>query len=66
MIFFTLLKLGHLVRVDENGLPVTFEARGLNENQLYEFWVSATTSIGEGEPTAVVSQATNTRGNSLM
>lgn len=50
-----------MVRVDENGKPVTFEARGLSENQMYEFWVSASTSIGEGEPTAVVSQSTNTR-----
>lgn len=51
----------HLVRVDENGRPVTYEARGLSENQKYEFWVTASTSIGEGEPTAVVSQTTNTR-----
>ncbi|KAM8702920.1 hypothetical protein ACLKA7_005290 [Drosophila subpalustris] len=51
----------HLVRVDEHGYPVTFEARSLAENQMYEFWVSASTSVGEGEPTSVVAQATNTR-----
>ncbi|KAH8408036.1 hypothetical protein KR222_011729 [Zaprionus bogoriensis] len=51
----------HMVRVDEYGYPVTFEARSLAENQMYEFWVSASTSVGEGEPTSVVSQATNTR-----
>ncbi|XP_055715988.1 cell adhesion molecule Dscam2 isoform X2 [Phlebotomus papatasi] len=51
----------HLVRVDENGNPMTFEARNLHENQMYEFWVSATTGSGEGEPTAVIAQATNTR-----
>ncbi|XP_023034507.1 Down syndrome cell adhesion molecule-like protein Dscam2 isoform X1 [Drosophila willistoni] len=51
----------HMVRVDENGYPVTFEARSLAENQMYEFWVSASTSVGEGEPTSVVAQATNTR-----
>lgn len=51
-----------MVRVDENGYPVTYEARGLAENQMYEFWVSASTSVGEGEPTSVVAQATNTRG----
>ncbi|XP_039965640.1 Down syndrome cell adhesion molecule-like protein Dscam2 isoform X1 [Bactrocera tryoni] len=51
----------HMVRVDENGYPVTYEARGLAENQMYEFWVSASTSVGEGEPTSVVAQTTNTR-----
>lgn len=51
-----------MVRVDESGYPVTYEARGLAENQMYEFWVSASTSVGEGEPTSVVAQATNTRG----
>lgn len=52
----------HMVRVDEHGNPASFEARGMIENQMYEFWVSATTSMGEGEPTAVVAQSTNTRG----
>ncbi|XP_059217414.1 cell adhesion molecule Dscam2 [Stomoxys calcitrans] len=51
----------HMVRVDESGYPVTHEARSLAENQMYEFWVSASTSVGEGEPTSVVAQATNTR-----
>lgn len=51
-----------MVRVDEDGYPVTFESRSLAENQMYEFWVSASTSVGEGEPTSVVAQATNTRG----
>ncbi|XP_032577970.1 Down syndrome cell adhesion molecule-like protein Dscam2 [Drosophila sechellia] len=51
----------HMVRVDENGYPVTFESRSLAENQMYEFWVSASTSVGEGEPTSVIAQATNTR-----
>lgn len=51
----------NLVRVDENGNPTRYEARGLLENRTYEFWVSASTSVGEGEPTAVVSQSTNTK-----
>jgi hypothetical protein len=38
-----------MVRVDENGLPRTFEARNLVENQKYDFWVTASTAIGEGE-----------------
>lgn len=65
IIFFVVVCVtGFVIRVDEYGNPVTFEARNLNENQIYEFWVSASTSIGEGEPTAVVAQTTNTRGNS--
>ena len=51
----------HLVRVDDDGNPTRFEARSLLENQTYEFWVSASTSIGEGEPTTVASQTTNTK-----
>lgn len=51
----------NIVRVDEYGYPVTFEARNLLENQKYEFWVTASTSIGEGEPTSLAQQTTNTR-----
>ncbi|XP_044257604.1 Down syndrome cell adhesion molecule-like protein Dscam2 isoform X1 [Tribolium madens] len=47
-----------------NGLM--YEVRNLVEHQLYEFWVSATTSIGEGEPTAIVAQATNSRAPSRI
>lgn len=38
------------------------EIRGLGENKLYEFWVSAATGSGEGEPTAIIAQGTNARG----
>ncbi|XP_043491862.1 Down syndrome cell adhesion molecule-like protein Dscam2 isoform X4 [Polistes fuscatus] len=40
---------------------LTMELRGLAERQLYEFWVSATTGLGEGEATTIVTQTTNTR-----
>ncbi|XP_044594739.1 Down syndrome cell adhesion molecule-like protein Dscam2 [Cotesia glomerata] len=40
---------------------LTIELRGLTESQLYEFWVSATTGLGEGEPTTIVTQTTNSR-----
>ncbi|EFN83957.1 Down syndrome cell adhesion molecule, partial [Harpegnathos saltator] len=40
---------------------LTMELRDLVERQLYEFWVSATTSVGEGEQTIIVTQTTNTR-----
>lgn len=52
----------HMVRVDEEGNPTSFEARGMNEHQMYEFWVSASTSVGEGEPTAVVAHAIKSKG----
>lgn len=51
----------HMVRVDENGNPRLYESRGLVENQTYDYWVTASTSIGEGEPTSVVSQTTTTK-----
>jgi len=38
-----------MVRVDENGFPCTFEARNLLENKKYDFWVTASTSVGEGK-----------------
>ncbi|KOX68634.1 Down syndrome cell adhesion molecule-like protein Dscam2 [Melipona quadrifasciata] len=40
---------------------LTMELRGLVESQLYEFWVSATTGLGEGESTTIVTQTTNTK-----
>lgn len=43
-----------------------YEVRNLVEHQLYEFWVTATTSIGEGESTAIVGQATNSRAPSRI
>lgn len=38
-----------------------FEVRGLSENNKYDFWVTAATAKGEGDPTQVVSQTTNPR-----
>ncbi|XP_066587504.1 cell adhesion molecule Dscam1 isoform X2 [Prorops nasuta] len=40
---------------------LTMELRGLAERQSYEFWVTATTGLGEGEKTTIVTQTTNTR-----
>uniref|UniRef100_A0A1S4GPA3 Uncharacterized protein n=1 Tax=Anopheles gambiae TaxID=7165 RepID=A0A1S4GPA3_ANOGA len=51
----------NIVRVDETGRPSMFEVRGLSENNKYDFWVTASTAKGEGDPTMVVSQTTNTR-----
>lgn len=57
----------HSVRVDPgfDGVvqeEMSYEVRGLAEDGKYEFWVSATTGVGEGEPTSIVAQSTNTRG----
>ncbi|CAH0727689.1 unnamed protein product, partial [Brenthis ino] len=38
-----------------------FQVRNLMENQLYEFWASATTGSGEGESTLVVGQGPSSR-----
>lgn len=56
------------VRVEETvySYGLFFEVRSLTEHQLYEFWVSATTSVGEGEPTAIAAQATNSRAPSRI
>lgn len=38
------------------------EVRGLQEPQVYEFWVTAATASGEGEMSAVVARKPNARG----
>lgn len=55
-----------MVYADENGRPTTFEARSLIENQKYEFWVSASTSVGEGEPTQMITQTPTTRAQARI
>ncbi|CAK1540390.1 unnamed protein product [Leptosia nina] len=42
-------------------IELMFQVRNLMENQLYEFWVSATTGSGEGESTLVVGQGPSAR-----
>lgn len=39
-----------------------YEVKNLAEHQFYEFWVSATTGSGEGEPTTITAQSANVRG----
>uniref|UniRef100_T1IIC3 Down syndrome cell adhesion molecule n=1 Tax=Strigamia maritima TaxID=126957 RepID=T1IIC3_STRMM len=40
---------------------LSFEARGLKENSRYEFWVTASTVIGEGESTRVIIESPKSR-----
>ncbi|XP_023236901.1 Down syndrome cell adhesion molecule-like protein Dscam2 [Centruroides sculpturatus] len=45
-------------------LPPTqlfYEARELKRGQRYEFWVTASTSVGEGDPSLIVTQSTSQR-----
>lgn len=58
----------HAMRVEDHSGPLglMFEVRSLKERQMYEFWVSATTSIGEGEPTKIYAQKTETKAPSRI
>lgn len=58
----------YMVRGDGGLLSrgLTHEVHSLNEHQLYEFWVSATTSMGEGDASPMVNQATNPRAGARI
>jgi hypothetical protein len=43
-----------------------FEVRSLVELQHYEFWVTASTIVGEGERSRLVPQAPNSRGRTVI
>ncbi|XP_043269645.1 Down syndrome cell adhesion molecule-like protein Dscam2 isoform X2 [Venturia canescens] len=40
---------------------LTYEALGLDKQKRYDFWVTASTNIGEGEPSKIVASAPNIR-----
>lgn len=40
----------------------TFEAKGLQSHVEYQFWITASTRIGEGQSSRVASQVTTSRG----
>lgn len=42
--------------------PMTFEATNLDSKKRYEFWVTASTNIGEGQPSKNVVLSPNQRG----
>lgn len=49
---------------DKRNLPssqTSFEAKGLQAHMEYQFWVTASTRIGEGKSSRVASQVTSTR-----
>ena len=41
---------------------LTYEAQGLDKQRRYEFWVTASTNIGEGQASKIVTSAPNIRG----
>lgn len=43
----------------------TYEATNLDKQRRYEFWVTASTNIGEGEASKIATLAPNIRGNSF-
>jgi hypothetical protein len=43
-----------------------YEASGLKPNVAYEFWVTASTVIGEGKKSKAVTQAPNAKGKSTV
>lgn len=42
---------------------LSFQAKGLDSNLKYEFWVTAFTTIGEGQPSKKNTVSPNTSGN---
>lgn len=42
---------------------MSYEATGLKKKARYEFWVTASTNIGEGQPSKPVQLAPSNRGN---
>lgn len=55
--------ISHVIRIDDqsNSIGLMHEVRSLKRHQLYEFWTTATTRIGEGEPTPICTQDTATK-----
>lgn len=45
---------------------LTHEASGLDKQLRYEFWVTASTNIGEGEASKIVSLGPSARGNFIF
>lgn len=45
---------------------MSYEASGLKKKARYEFWVTASTNMGEGQPSKSVSISPSTRGISVI
>lgn len=47
-------------------LQMNYEAKNLKKQEQYEFWVTASTNVGEGQPSKTLTVAPNSRGKSLL
>ncbi|CAG9581983.1 unnamed protein product [Danaus chrysippus] len=54
------------VMVPQTDEEQMLEIRGLHEHQLYDFWVTAATSAGEGEMSAIVAKKPSTRAGAKI
>ena len=45
---------------------MSFKASNLKKKERYEFWVTASTIIGEGQPSKSVTQSPSTRGKTSV
>lgn len=46
-----------------SGQQTVYEAKGIQPGVEYQFWVTASTKIGEGQSSKVVTQIASTRGD---
>lgn len=44
----------------------SYETKGVQQHMEYQFWVTASTRIGEGQSSKVVSQVASSRGKSIV
>lgn len=49
-----------------SGKQTMFETKGVQPGVEYQFWVTASTKIGEGQSSKVVTQVASTRGNECV
>lgn len=43
-------------------LQMNYEAKNLKKQEPYEFWVTASTTVGEGQPSRTITVTPSTRG----
>lgn len=42
---------------------MNYEAKNLKKQEQYDFWVTASTNVGEGQPSKTITVAPNNNGN---
>lgn len=46
-------------------LQMNYEAKNLKKQEQFEFWVTASTNVGEGQPSKTITIAPNSRGKKI-